>query len=187
MSDQVEAVGAGAAMLLGSQLAEVRYFGLPVGFTDRPWWERDRAHSVDYGLDLVTSEGTYAVTWVPESIGGYGLDLAKGSLLERRSNEVQVAHVEDSEPWVSQIGSEICTANLHVFPFTFGERTGDRVVALSIQFSTGFGVCLVCGSWDGDDSPIFVTGDDIVVIWKNETVSVVIPGLAESQVLPPGQ
>jgi len=26
-----------------------------------------------------------------------------------------------------------------------------------------------------------------VVIWKNETISAVIPGLTESKVLPPGQ
>ena len=189
MSDEIQAVGAGAAKLLGSLiLAEVRYYGLPVGSTDRPWWERDRLTGwMSTDLTLSRAEGTYALTWVPKDIGGYSLDIATGSLPERRSNEVRVAHVEDAEPWASQIGSEIRRADLHVFPFTIGERTADRVVAVSIQFSTGFGICFVCGSWDGDALTIFVTGDDIVVIWKNESVSVLIPGLEASKPLPEGQ
>jgi hypothetical protein len=184
VSDHVQWVEETTAGLVGSELAEVRYYEMPFGFTEERPWIRELAHLVDYGVDLVTDRGTFGITWTAQDVGGYGLDCVRGPLLNKRENEVQVSHVEDAEPWSNLIRSTIRAVELHLLPITFGERTADFVVALTLHFSPTAGICFVCGSWDGDEKPVFATGDDIVVIWKSESIPILTPYFEGQTLLP---
>ena len=168
-----------AGALMGRKLAEVRYYEIPFGLTEDRRWERDLAHLVDYGLDLVTDQGTFAVTWTAQEAVGYRIDCTPGPLLDRRLDRVQVSHVEDAEPWSSSVGSVVETVAVHEsFSSSFGEQWVRFPLALTIKFTTGQTICLVFGSWHGVDKAIFPTGNDIVIIWKRESVPILLPFLA---------
>jgi hypothetical protein len=180
MDDVVQLVRESTSALIGRQLVEVRYYKIPFGLTqDRPW-DWDLAHLVDYGVDLVTDQGTFGITWTPQEEVGYRIDCTTGPLLDRRSNEVQVSHVEESEPWSSLIGSVVQAVEVtEFFSTSFGKEWVSFPLALTITFTTGRTICLVSGSWHGDDKAIFPTGNDIVIIWKKESIPILLPFLAD--------
>jgi hypothetical protein len=78
-----EEIEATARELTGRQVDDVCYYTLPYGMTDRPAWDRDVAHAVDYGIDLITSGGTMGITWSQHGQFGYGLHLVPRSPPDR--------------------------------------------------------------------------------------------------------
>jgi hypothetical protein len=44
--------------------------------TDKPAWDEDVAHVADYGLELVTPDGTTGITWALHGSSGTGCSLA---------------------------------------------------------------------------------------------------------------
>ena len=183
MSEEVKYVEESAAALIGAELAEVRYYGIPFGLTDARPWECDLAHRVDYGVDLVTDRGTFGITWTPQADVGYRIDCVPGPILNVRHNEVQVTHVENAEPWAALVGSTVESVEVHQLSVTLVEKTGSFPTALSLTFASGDPVCLISGSWDGDQKPIFPTGNDIVIIWKSESLLVLAPFLTPEPTL----
>ncbi|HEX3793428.1 MAG TPA: hypothetical protein VHV57_02890 [Acidimicrobiales bacterium] len=177
VSEEVQYVEESAQALVGACLAEVRYYGMPFGFDGIRPWERTLAHLLDYGVDLVTDQGTYGITWTSQAVVGYRIDLVRGPLLDVRNNEVQVTHVEYAEPWTALVGSTIESVVVHQLEVTGGEETGVFPTGLSLTFASGVVIHMVSGSWDGDEKPIFPTGDDIIVIWKDESLSKLAPFL----------
>lgn len=177
VSEEVQYVEETARALIGACLAEVRYYGMPFGFDGSRPWERTLAHLLDYGVDLVTDQGTYGITWTSQAVVGYRIALVRGPLLDVRSNEVQVTHVGNAEPWATLVGSTIEAVWVHQLEVTVGEESGVFPTGLSVTFASGVVIHLVSGSWDGDEKPIFPTGDDIVVIWKDESLLKIAPFL----------
>ena len=183
VSEEVEYVEESAGALIGRRLAEVRYYTIPFGLSDVRPWERELAHRVDYGVDLVTDQGTFGITWTAQEVVGYRIDCVSGPLLDVRDNEVQVSHVEGAEPWATLIGSTIESVEVLQLSVSLGEKTGSFPVALSLTFASGVALHLVSGSWDGDEKSIFPTGNDIVVIWKSESLAVLAPFLTSEPML----
>jgi hypothetical protein len=177
VSEEVQYVEVSAARLIGSQLAEVRYYGIPFGLSDARPWECELAHRVDYGVDLVTDRGTFGITWTSQEVVGYRIDCVSGPLLDVRPNEVQVSHVENAEPWASLIGSAVEAVEVHELSVKLGEKTGTLPTALTLTFASGAFVCFIGGSWDGDEKPIFPTGNDVVIVWKSDSLLVLAPFL----------
>jgi hypothetical protein len=178
VSEEVQYVWESVQVLNGAHLAEVRYYEIPFGLSDTRPWERELAHLLDYGVDLVTDRGTFGITSISQEIVGYRIDCIPGPVLDARDNEVQVSHVEYHEPWAALVGSTIESVEVHQLSVAPAEKTGTFPTALSLTFASGVVVSLISGSWDGNEKPIFPTGDDIVVVWKSESLSTLAPFLA---------
>jgi hypothetical protein len=183
VSEEVQYVEESARALIGGHLAEVRYYAIPFGLSDLRPWERELAHRVDYGVDLVTDQGTFGITWTAQEVVGYRIDCVSGPLLDVRDNEVQISHVERTEPWAALIGSTIESIEVHQLSVSLGEETGIFPVVLSVTFTSGVTLIFISGSWDGDEKPIFPTGNDIVVIWKSESLAALAPFLTSEPML----
>jgi hypothetical protein len=125
-------IQATARELAGRQVDDVRYYTLPYGMTDTPVWDRDVAHTLDYGIDLVTSGGTIGVTWSQYGAFGYGLHLVHGPLLTGLSR-AEFCSVADRPPWGAVLGEAISGTRLHWLDVTWGNQETTGPVALPIS------------------------------------------------------
>lgn len=171
-------IEAAARELTGRQVDNVRYYMLPYGMTDRPRWDRQVAHATDYGIDLVTPEGTTGITWTAYGEYGYGLRLVRGPLVTVRSH-AEFCSVTDEPPWGAVRGERITRAQVHWLDVTWGGQETRGPVALSLRFAESIGILIVCGSWTEPHEPVFPTGDDIVVLWQPGTLPVLAPFLED--------
>jgi hypothetical protein len=169
-----EEIGAAARELIGRQVDNVRYYMLPYGTTDG--WDRQVAHATDYGIDLVTPDGTTGITWSKYGEYGYGLRLVHGPLLTVLRH-AEFCSVTDEPPWGVVRGERITRAQVHWLDVTWGEQETSGPVALSVRFADSIGIVIVCGSWADPQGSVFPTGDDIVVLWQPETLPVLTPYL----------
>jgi hypothetical protein len=178
-----EEVEPAARALIGRTLEGVRYYSLPYGMTDRPNWDHEVAHVADYGVDLIASGTTTGLTWVQYGNFGYGLRVLNEPVLStvRRG---EFASVDESEPWTDRIGAEIASVEVHWFVVTVGDTEITAPTALSLRFRNVAPIALICVSWNGSEGSVFPTGDDIVVVWKPETVHTLVPYL-DSRLLDP--
>jgi hypothetical protein len=167
-----------ASRLLGLRLRSVRYYNIPFGLTDTPNWDHGSAHIADFGVDLITDQGTVGVTWTND-ITVYGLGIVAGPLIERLSSSVQVTNVADQEPWTSLEGHEIASVKLHWVEWHFPQQRPTSPFALELGFADSGGVLLVSGKWNGPNKPIFTGGDDITVLWRNDSLRVLVPQIAD--------
>jgi hypothetical protein len=175
---QVESV---AETLVGRALNQVRYYEMPFGLAESRPWDHESAHALGYGVDLVTDNGTVGVTWIQYGDFGYGLHVVPCPVLDVRTNEVQVMHVEDHEPWCEVQGQRITRTVIHPFEVGWGDHEPVTApVALTLTFAAGNRIALVCGGWTARREAVFLTGDDIVVIWMPETLPELVPALADS-------
>jgi hypothetical protein len=106
------AVESAAGNLVGRRLSQIRYYTLPYGMTDKPAWDFDFSHSVDYGVDIVTLEGTTGITWTQFGDFGYGLVLLDGPIVTE-IDQAQFCSVERHEPWAPLVGEEITSCKVH--------------------------------------------------------------------------
>jgi len=169
-------IEATARELTGRQVDDARYYMLPCGMTDRPRWDRHMAHVTDYGIDLVTPDGTMGITWASYGEYGYGLHLVRGPVLTALSH-AEFCSVTHEPPWGAVRGERITRAQIHWLDVTWGEQETSGPVALSLRFAESIGIVIVCGSWTETQEPVFPTGDDIVVLWQPETLPVLAPFL----------
>jgi hypothetical protein len=171
------AVESAARQLVGRHLSQVRYYTLPYGMTETPAWDFDVAHSADYGLDLVTAEGTTGVTWTQYDDFGYGLVLVDGPIVTELS-QAQFSTVERYQPWRAVVGEKITASKVHWFESAIeGRELITAPIALTLRMADSVSIALVCGSWNGPGKAIFPTGDDVVVLWKPETIPKLVPYL----------
>ena len=169
-------IEATARELAGCQVDDVRYYTLPYGMTDTPVWDRDVAHTLDYGIDLVTSGGTIGITWSQYGAFGYGLHLVHGPLLTGLSR-AEFCSVADQPPWEAVLGEPITGTQLHWLDVTWGNQETTGPVALSLWFAGSISIMLICGSWNEADKSVFPTGDDILVVWQPEMLPRIAPFL----------
>jgi len=160
-------IEAAAGELAGRRLDGVRYYTLPYGSRDKP---------ADYGIDLVTMEGTTGVTWSRHGEFGYGLQLRSGPLVGE-VGRAEVCSVADRPPWTRVLGECITEARVHWLEMTWGSQQAASPVALALRFAGGTGIAVVCGSWRGPREAVFATGDDIVVAWQPGALAVLAPYL----------
>ncbi|MGH3249110.1 MAG: hypothetical protein ACRDOI_23295, partial [Trebonia sp.] len=172
-------IEAAAGELAGRRLDGVRYYTLPDGRTGKPAWDQDVAHVADYGIDLVTADGTTGITWVPHGEFGYGLQLGSGPLAGEL-DRAESCSVAARPPWARVVGEHIAEARVHWLEVTWGSRQATGPVALALRFAGGTGIAVVCGSWRGRREAVFPTGDDIVVLWQPEALAVAAPYLPDS-------
>jgi len=117
---------------------------LPYGSRDKPAWDEDVAHVADYGIDLVTMEGTTGVTWSRHGGFGHGLQFRSGPLVGE-VGRAEVCSVADRPPWTRVLGECITEARVHWLEMTWGSRQAASPVALALRFAGGTGIAVVCG------------------------------------------
>jgi hypothetical protein len=178
-----EEIEAAAKDLAGRRVDDVRYYTMPYGMADTPAWDRGVAHVTDYGIDLVTSDGTTGITWTQYGEFGYGLRLARGPLLAGL-DRAEFWAVAEEPPWGAVLGECITEARVHWLDVTWGERETTGPVALSLRFTGSISIAIVCGSWSGPEQSMFPTGDDIVVLWQPEIFPVLAPFLPSDLLSP---
>jgi hypothetical protein len=170
-------IDAMARELAGRRVENVRYYMLPVyGLTEVPSWDRQVAHATDYGIDLVTPDGTMGITWASYGEYGYGLRIVRGPVLTMLSH-AEFWCVADELPWGAVRGERITRAQVHWLDVRWGDKDTSGPVALSLRFPDSIGIVIVCGSWTKPQEAVFPTGDDIVVLWQPETLPVLAPFL----------
>lgn len=178
-----EEVTAAAEALVGTSLVEVKYLAIRYSLRDKTSWDVGAAH-VACGVDLMTTRGTTGITWTPYGNFGYGVGLVDGPVIDmfregvalRRRRLLSVA-AGDRVPWTGLIGKKIISIKVHWFE---ADKAGDNLTgpaALTIRCEDAPPVALVCGTWVESDAPIYLTGDDIVVVWKAELVPTLVPHL----------
>jgi len=171
--EQIESV---AGDLAGRCVDDVRYYTLTYGMTDEPAWDHGTAHVADYGIDLITSEGTTGITWTQYGASGYGLRFSRGPLLDGLPR-AEFCSVAREPPWAAVLGERITAARVCWLDVTSGEREAATPTAVALRFAGGISIAVVCGSWNGPDRPVFPTGDDIVILWQPGTLPVLAPFL----------
>ena len=144
--------------------------------TETPSWDHGDAHATDYGLDLVTDQGTVGITWTQYGNFGYGLKVIDEPLVAILLR-AEFTSVDHELPWSAATDSRITSAAIHRIDWTMGPETYRGPTALTLGFAGPLAIALVCGSWRGLEESVFPTGDDIVVVWKPETVPVLLPYL----------
>ena len=134
------------------------------------------AHVTDYGIDLVTPDGTTGITWTQYGNFGYGLQHARGPLLARL-DRAEFWPVAEEPPWGAVLGERITEAQIYWLERHW--ETGKPLVPwLYLCGSPGsVSIAVVCGSWSRPHQPVFPTGDDIVVLWQPEVLPVLAPFL----------
>lgn len=154
------------------------------GRKDRRFWDHEVAHVVEYGVDLVTDWGTTGVVWTSYGAFGMGVDLVEGPVLAefaragldvspRQARTVDVTHLV---PWRGLIGRKIQSVTVHLHEARWDEPvTGPA--AVTVRCDDGPPVAAVCGSWIGPADPIYLTGDDIIILWEPEVATAVAPSL----------
>jgi hypothetical protein len=171
-----EEIEVAAGELAGRRLTGVRYYTMPSGVTDKPAWDQDVAHVMDYGLDLLTPEGTTGITWTGYGEFGYGLDLVRGPVLAVL-DRAGFCSVGREAPWAAVLAEPITRTQVHWLDVRWGDQDTAGPVALTLRFADSIGIAIVCGSWSGPAQPVFATGDDIVVPWQQDILPVLVPFL----------
>jgi len=94
-------------ILIGKTISKVRYFEINDG---EPAWDKIEFHSIDYGVELITSDNqSFYFIW-DKQFTAYDLKFQIGSIRTEFSKEDDSAfefNVSDNEKWIELIGQKI--------------------------------------------------------------------------------
>ncbi|HEV2360112.1 MAG TPA: hypothetical protein VGS21_00265 [Acidimicrobiales bacterium] len=170
MDEAIKRLETTAARLAGARLDAVRYYTLPPDPDDE--WDMGVAHVLEFGLDLVTDRGTFGVTWTADEGAEYGLQIVPEPLDASLWGEHRVLKVDDSIPWASLLGGVVERPIVR-----WGTAEVEAPFALDLGFEGGSHVVVAVGYWQDVGQPVYLGGDDVVVVWDQAAVSRLLPQL----------
>ena len=86
--------------------------------------------------------------------------------------------MEKHHPWEAVVGEQI--TGFHVDWFESGIEGQELLTAptaLTLRFADSVSIAVVCGSWNGAERAVFPTSNDVVILWRSETLPVLVPYL----------
>ncbi len=163
------ALDAHATLLRGTRLAAVRYAEIDYG--GAPGWERGggRLDALDFGLELVTARGqTVAVTWGSE-FSHYGLWLLDRPLMGTvlAGPGVVVRDVTEWPSWAALLPHPVVAARVR-WDRLFDDDRSPAPWCLDLSFSSGATVYVCAAQYLADRDELFVGGDEIAVVFRDE-------------------
>lgn len=160
--------------LYGARLAEVRYFEIEYEGDFTGWSTASHVgHLLDFGLDLVMSDGSvFGFIWGADFFQ-YGVEFVRGSLRSQLNHyrEVQASSHANWQPHLGHSISEIQVfwSWVDTHPAPHPEARIHYPQDLAIRFDTGLVVYVSASQYEAENDTLFGMSDNLVVIFSDKS------------------